>query len=254
MNLPILVFDAGLELFHVSKLNNEAARTEWLHEMSEFDPKYRDQMRADFLNDTGMTYEQYLDKMFLNTPINEVNVTLLDHPKYFGLTEEFPYYYGANDVTTGASKYVTNRPIVLIDIAYTDARNRLIGIENCTSIDGWITFDDVSDRWREIYIFRPFEVMAPGQQYHLSSIPKDNFNGDKGYELYSYSRLPYFENIFMYLPEWENKELNMLRSHLLSYYQGVVNPGTCEVYRESEESDPQAYNMASTLHPHKGRF
>ena len=118
----------------------------------------------------------------------------LQHPKYFGLTEWQPYFYGRyNDPNKKALEYTTMKPMLLMDFG----ANKDIDIELEQRIsacfDGWIAFDDIHDTWREIYLFRPYEII--------------DSSSEEEYELVNY--VPTSEY------KWEVQELNSLRKHLM---------------------------------------
>lgn len=124
-----------------------------------------------------------------NLPYGEYPKSI-DHAMYFGITSEFPYYYGANEYSRPSLKFTTKRDINLmyvnknlldgelsraLTLSYTTycVPTTYNGTKLSYRIDGWIAFDDGNDTWREIYLFRPNEVlMGEGVPYIHHNITK----------------------------------------------------------------------------------
>lgn len=147
----VLIIKPGFELFHLSPKNNTEARKA-------------------FENDD---YEPF-DILFEETAENCVNTTTsLLNTKHFGITEEFPYYFGVNNIHTGASKYVTNKYITLLlcnekaSLIYEDLENQVDGIIYMDSGYFFVT------------LFQPYKCVNFGSQYILEIEEKYSENYPK---------------------------------------------------------------------------
>lgn len=166
----MVVLKSGLKLYRVRPINTPDAR-----EMYKTEYGYTDDQITAVLGDVE----------------GELKVDVGTHPKFFGLTREFPYFYGADDVNNGAIEYVTTRPIVLLDVGvkmgveeniskekllqemmkiWVNPGKKAVDIpEFISQFDGWIGYDD-NDTWREIYLFKPQTVVGmKGKRYKLDA-------------------------------------------------------------------------------------
>ncbi len=151
---PIVRFKAGMPLYHVTYRRVPLDETNVLHEL----------------------YGDNKINTYKNLPIGGLLLNP-DQPIYFGLTPEFPYYYGANDIEKVALEFRLKTNVVLIDISnkgtYTHPKTHA-GMEPYTGlsyfdfeqlifqekeVDGWIGIDDPYDYWREILILDPINKL-----------------------------------------------------------------------------------------------
>ena len=172
MKLKIIIFNKGLELFHLGFLNTVEGK------------KYIEY-------EQGLTEDNF-NKLMKNVKKGEMDTSIPDHGKFFSLVPEGPYLYGADDIRLGAMKYKTIRPIVLIDIEskrrmfddkeyesiirtfqrwLTDQGTREVDktIKDFTNdFDGWIGYDDYPGPWREIFLKDPSDIVTKGERYILN--------------------------------------------------------------------------------------
>lgn len=196
----MIVLDKGLNLYHSGFINN---------------PETLKQLKKEGMWDKATA--QYIKRKI---PKGGVDLSVPDHAKFFSLDKHHPYYYGVDDITRGASQFITTRPIILIDIEKKDLSEksrkllkelskiwRMLGEKTpkeeipdfLKCFDGWIGYDDFPVSWREVFLFRPWEVISKGKRYYLDPEEAEKTRKERHYQ-------------------YQEEELDSLHKHLIGCY------------------------------------
>ena len=218
----MIVLNKGLELFHAGFIHT-----------------------SNMLEDDrfSMWDKESLITFMKNIPLGELDTSVPDHAKFFSLVPEGPYLYGVDDEKTGALKYKIKKPLLLMDLKdkgeegddiqqiLQRAWSRpskgkpkdLPAFMKC--FDGWIAYDDDIVPWREIFLFRPWEVMGKGKRYYLNSEDVVEPTRTKGY----YHFYPY-----------QFEELRRLRKKLVGCFKVSYMDNKIKLLSSIEKCDTAA--------------
>lgn len=179
VHMTLILLKAGMPLYHITYRNTPNMRIETKEEK----------------------YNQVLSQLPENAILDDRT-----HPKYFGLTPQFPYYYGADGHDRPSVKYITSTPLVLLDAGFLDVDTKIMidafnthGLHKC--IDGWLAYDDC-DNWRELYIFHPDKHLNPVMEPYVLKMKRPTRY------------------------EWEDDELSLLNTYLIGCFDTLVSPDT----------------------------
>ncbi len=138
---PIIKFKKGMPLYHITNRRISLSKSKVIREMQEGKLEAYKKLK--------------LGELLINPY----------RPMFFGLTPEFPYYYGADDNEYVALEFRLKESITLINIGVKGYEPEpdtglmygqfepLLLKEG--KVDGWLGFDDPYDSWREILILDP---------------------------------------------------------------------------------------------------
>lgn len=213
----MIVLNKGLNLYHSGYINSPKTMKE--------------------LKKYGIWTEKQIKVFKEKVPEGEVDESIPDHAKFFTLSAEKAYSYDVDDIVKGATKYKLKKPVILLDLKDKEnfelqtelqkvwtapgVKAKVTELTKC--FDGWIGYDDIIEPWREIFLFRPWEVISKGKRYYMDKSKIQKSERVEGKRYYHY---PY-----------QQKELDNLNKHLIGCYNVSVTGKKIKILSEMKQCD-----------------
>lgn len=213
----MIVLGKGLDLYHAGYINSPKL----IKELREF----------------GIWTEKEIKNFQEKVPKGEMDLSIPNHAKFFTLSAEKAYSYDVDDVTKGATRYKLKKPVVLIDLkdkdyfelqmelqkVWTKPGEKAKVAELTKCFDGWIAYDDIIEPWREIFLFRPWEVISKGERYYMDKSKIQNSERVEG-------------SFYYYYP-YQQDELDNLNNHLMGCYDVSFSGNKIKLLSEIKRCD-----------------